>query len=211
VVEVTESAAAPDLLLALATFCTVTLFTPGPNNLMLMASGLNYGFWRSLPHYWGVTLGFTFMVLLVGFGLGSVFSHVPALYTALKIIGAVYLLYLAWEIAHAGPIDEADSGDRGKPMTFLQAALFQWVNPKAWVMAVGAVSAYAGVATFPWNVLIIAGLFALIGCVSSGTWVLFGARLRPILTVPRAVRIFNATMAALLVASLWPILVDFLR
>jgi threonine/homoserine/homoserine lactone efflux protein len=200
-----------DLVLALSLFAIVTSVTPGPNNLMLMASGLNFGVQRSLPHYWGVTLGFTFMVLLVGFGLGSVLSRTPALYTALKIIGAVYLLYLAWQIARAGPIDEADSGDRGKPMTFLQAALFQWVNPKAWIMAVGAVSAYAGVARFPWNVIIIVGLLGLTGGVSSGAWLLFGARLRRILTAPRAVRIFNATMALLLVVSLWPIVVDLVR
>lgn len=196
-----------DLLLALAIFCAVTLFTPGPNNLMLMTSGLNYGFRRSLPHFWGVNLGFTLMVLLIGLGLGRIFVAAPVLYSTLKYLGAAYLLYLAWEIATAGPI-EGTADSRGAPITFLQAAAFQWVNPKAWVMAVGAVSAYASIAPFPWNMLIIAGLFGLLGCGSSGTWVAFGAALQRVLTNPRAVRIFNVTMAVLLVVSLWPIVAD---
>jgi threonine/homoserine/homoserine lactone efflux protein len=198
-----------DLWLALATFCAATLVTPGPNNLMLMTSGLNYGFRRTLPHFWGVAIGFALMVLLVGLGLGTVFMRYPALYTALKYAGALYLLYLAWEIATAGPIEDGEHG-RGRPITFLQALAFQWVNPKAWVMAVGAVSTYAGIAPFPWNMFVIAGMFGLLGCGSSGIWVAFGTALKPVLTDPRAVRIFNVAMALLLVASLWPIAAEFL-
>ena len=151
-----------ELLWALLVFVAVTLFTPGPNNAMLMASGLNFGFRRGLPHLWGVALGFAVMVLAVGVGLGAVFQAYPAMYAALKYVGAAYLLYLAWQIATAGsPEDRAD--DRGRPITFLDAAAFQWVNPKGWVMAVGAVSTYAAVAVFPLNVLLMAALFGALG------------------------------------------------
>ena len=196
-----------DLLVALAVFCVVTLFTPGPNNLMLMTSGLNYGFRRGLPHLLGVVLGFTLMVLIVGFGLGAIFQAWPMLYVVLKYAGAAYLLYLAWEIAVSLPPGES-GGSAGKPIGFFQAAAFQWVNPKAWVMAVGAVSSYAAVAPFPLNVVVIAALFCVLGVASSGTWLGFGAALQRVLKDRRAVRAFNIIMALLLVASLYPILAD---
>ena len=196
-----------DLLIALTVFCIVTLFTPGPNNLMLMTSGLNFGFRRGLPHLLGVVIGFTVMVLLVGFGLGAVFEASPLLYAVLKYAGAAYLLYLAWEIAVSDP--SRTGGQVGsRPMGFVKAAAFQWVNPKAWVMAVGAVSTYAAVAAFPLNIVIIAALFGVLGFASSGTWLGFGSTLQRVLKQPRAVRIFNIVMALLLVASLVPILMD---
>lgn len=199
-----------DLLAGFVVFCVVTLFTPGPNNLMLMASGLNWGWRRTLPHLTGVALGFTLMVALVGLGLGQVFALYPALYTALKYAGAAYLLWLAWGIASAGPVEEGGKAS-GRPMTFIEAALFQWVNPKAWIMAVGAISAYAGIAPFPWNVAIMAGLFGLLGFPSSGAWVLFGQGLASLLKGPRAVRAFNIAMGLLLAASLWPIAAELMR
>lgn len=194
-----------DLLWALALFCAVTLFTPGPNNVMLMASGLNWGFSRSVPHIFGVAFGFALMVVLVGIGLGAVFTAFPWTYVALKYAGAAYLLYLAWQIAVSGPMED-DQGSAGRPMTFVEAALFQWVNPKAWVMAVGAMSAYAAVAAFPWNVAINSALFGILGLPSCGAWVLFGSAMRRVLTSARAVRAFNIAMALALVASLWPVL-----
>jgi threonine/homoserine/homoserine lactone efflux protein len=196
-----------ELLAALAVFCAVTLFTPGPNNLMLMTSGLNFGFRRGVPHLLGVVVGFTVMVLIVGFGLGAIFEAWPVLYIVLKYAGAAYLLYLAWQIAVSLPA--AQSGEpAGSPIGFLQAAAFQWVNPKAWVMAVGAVSTYAAVAPFPLNVVVIAALYCALGIASSGTWLGFGAALQSVLRDPRAVRIVNIVMALLLVASLYPILTD---
>jgi threonine/homoserine/homoserine lactone efflux protein len=199
-----------ELLWALLVFVVVTLFTPGPNNAMLMASGLNFGFRRGLPHLWGVALGFGVMVLAVGLGLGAVFQAYPAAYTVLKYAGAAYLLYLAWQIAAAGPIEEGGDA-RGRPITFLEAAAFQWLNPKGWVMAVGAVSAYAAVAAFPFNMLLMAALFGSLGIMSSATWLGFGTALQRLLTSPRAVRAVNIAMALLLVASLWPILADAWR
>lgn len=198
---------ASDLGWALLGFVVVTLFTPGPNNTMLMSSGLNFGFRRGLPHLWGVALGFAVMVLAVGLGLGAVFQAYPALYTVLKYVGAAYLLYLAWQIATAGAPDP-DGAARGRPITFLEGAAFQWLNPKGWVMAVGAISTYAAVAAFPGNVLLIAFLFGSLGILSSATWLGFGTSLRQLLRSPRIVRAVNIGMAVLLVASLWPILAD---
>ncbi len=198
-----------ELFLALVAFCAVTLVTPGPNNVMLMTSGLNYGFQRSQPHLWGVTLGFAIMVLAVGLGLGAIFAAYPVVYTILKYAGALYLLYLAWMIAMAGPVENEEAAS-GRPLTFAQAAAFQWVNPKGWVMAVGAVSAYAGIAAFPYNMMVIAALFCVLGVLSSALWTALGQSLRRLLTDARAVRVFNAVMALALVASLWPVLKDIL-
>jgi len=198
-----------ELLWALLLFVVVTLFTPGPNNTMLMTTGLNFGFRRGLPHLWGVALGFAVMVLAVGLGLGAVFQAYPAAYTVLKYAGAAYLLYLAWQIATAGAVEEGET--RGRPIGFLEAAAFQWLNPKGWVMAVGAVSTYAAVAVFPFNVALMAFLFGSLGILSSATWLGFGTGLKRLLTNPRAVRAVNITMAVLLVASLWPILADAWR
>ena len=200
---------ASELLWALLLFVVVTLITPGPNNAMLMTSGLNFGFRRGLPHLWGVALGFAVMVLAVGLGLGAVFQAYPAAYTVLKYAGAAYLLYLAWQIATAGAVEEGET--RGRPIGFMEAAAFQWLNPKGWMMAVGAVSTYAAVAAFPFNMLLMATLFGSLGILSSASWLGFGTGLKRLLTSPRAVRAVNITMALLLVASLWPIFADVWR
>ena len=195
-------------LLAVAAFCLVTCFTPGPNNTMLMASGLNYGFQRTLPHLLGVALGFSAMVLAVAFGIAQVFQSVPQLYTALKLVSVVYLLWLAWQIATAKP--KPDGGASGRPLTFLQAAAFQWVNPKAWIMAVGASAAYITASEPVASVLAIAATFLVLGLGSSATWVLGGAALRRLIANPVALRVVNVVLALLLVASLWPIVREWL-
>ena len=130
-----------DLLLALTLFAFVSSITPGPNNLMLMASGANFGFRRTLPHLLGVGIGFTLMIVLVGVGLVQVFDLYPISHQILKVVSVIYLLWLAWKIANAAP-PEGDVQSAGTPITFIQAALFQWVNPKAWTMALTAISAY---------------------------------------------------------------------
>lgn len=199
-----------EIFAALLLFVVVTLITPGPNNAMLMATGLTYGFRRGLPHLLGVAIGFGAMVLAVGLGLGAIVAAVPAIYAVLKYAGAAYLLYLAWQIATAEPkLDDAE--EAGSPIAFLQASAFQWLNPKAWVMAVGAASTYAGVAAFPLNVALMAGLFASLGVLSSAVWLGFGSGLRRVLRSERAVRALNIVMGLLLVASLWPILADAWR
>ena len=193
-----------ELLAGLAAFALVTLFTPGPNNLMLLASGLNFGFRRALPHLIGVPTGFAAMVLIVGLGLGAVFAAYPLAHTVIKYVGGAYLLYLAWKIANAGPVD-ATKGERSQPMTFLQAVAFQWVNPKAWVMAVGGVATYAAITGFPFNMMLIASVFGTFGLVSSSTWVMFGSGLRRVIRDARAVRVLNVVMALALAASLIPV------
>lgn len=194
------------LLPALVLFAVVSSGTPGPNNLMLMTSGVNFGVRRTLPHFWGVDLGFAIMTLLVGLGLSEVFVRVPALLVALKWLGAAYLLWLAWKIARSGPLKGGTV--RARPLTFLQAAAFQWVNPKAWIMAVTACATYADPDRYTSSVLVIAAVFAVVTAPCSGAWVGFGAALQRWLGSPRNRAIFNYIMAALLVASLYPLFTE---
>jgi threonine/homoserine/homoserine lactone efflux protein len=197
----------PELLIAFVLFAFVTSVTPGPNNMMLLASGVNFGVRRSVPHMLGISLGFMVLVAAVGLGLGQLFEQFPPLYAALRYAGAAYLLYLAWKIAGSSAPD-ASGKAAGKPFTFLQAAAFQWVNPKAWIMAIGAITTYTPQDGFLLNVLLIAALFALVNCPSVGLWTVAGSLLRRWLDKPRVLRAFNIGMALLLVASLYPILID---
>lgn len=192
-----------DLIIGLALFAFVSSITPGPNNLMLMASGANFGFRRTIPHMLGVGLGFVIMVVLVGLGLAQIFETYPQAHAILKILSVAYLLYLAWKIANAAPPKEGEAG--GTPMTFLQAAAFQWVNPKAWAMALTAVTVYAPAQTVP-AMLIVAAIFGAINMPAVSSWTLLGQAMRRVLTNPNRLRLFNWTMAVLLVASLAPLL-----
>jgi len=192
-----------DIFLALALFAFVSSITPGPNNLMLMASGANFGFRRTIPHMLGVALGFVFMVLMVGVGLVQVFDAFPVSYTVLKVVSVLYLLWLAWKIANAGPAEA--SGDSGTPMTFVQAAAFQWVNPKAWAMALTAISAYTPEQTMT-AILLVGVVFGAINLPSVGSWTVLGQQMARFLTNPRRLVAFNWTMAGLLVASLYPVI-----
>ncbi|AIC18856.1 MULTISPECIES: LysE family translocator [Pseudomonas] len=194
-----------DLLLAFALFAFVTSVTPGPNNTMLLASGVNFGFRRTVPHILGISSGFLVLVLAVGLGLGAVFEAYPVLYKVLRYVGAAYLLYLAWNIARSGPVSQEVDG-KGRPLGFWGAAAFQWVNPKAWVMALGAISTYTPLQGYFFNVVVIASLFALINAPSVGVWAGFGSVLRNVLRDPRWLRLFNYGMALLLVISLFPLL-----
>jgi len=195
------------LLVAFVMFATVMFFTPGPNNIMLLSSGLTYGFRRTIPHVAGITIGFAFMVGAVGVGLGTVFIAYPVLQTILKYAGAAYLIYLAWQIGMAEPSAPEQDNSRG-PMTFWGAAMFQWVNAKGWVMVIGTITAYAAIAGFPWNIAIQVVICLILGVLSCSLWALFGTALRPILTAPRAIRVFNIVMAILLLASLYPVFMD---
>jgi threonine/homoserine/homoserine lactone efflux protein len=195
------------LLFAFIAFAAVMFFTPGPNNIMLLSSGLTHGFRRTLPHIAGVILGFAFMVAAVGVGLGTIFIAYPVLQTVLKYAGAAYLVYLAALIAASGPAKAGADGWRG-PMTFWGAAMFQWVNVKGWVAVIGTITAYAAIARFPWNIVIQTAISLAMGAASALTWALSGSALRPVLASGRAVRIFNVVMAGLLLASLYPVFVS---
>ena len=195
------------LFIAFVVFAAVMFFTPGPNNIMLLSSGLTYGFRRSLPHIAGVSIGVSLMVASMGIGLGAVFIAYPVLQTVLKYAGIAYLIYLAGVIAMSGPVTPGQDNQRG-PMTFWAAVLFQWVNVKGWVMAIGIITAYSAIASFPWNIATQAALMFVLAALSSIVWTLFGSSLRSVLTSPVAVRVFNVLMAVLLLASLYPVFMD---
>ena len=195
------------LLIAFVIFATVMFFTPGPNNVMLLSSGLTYGFRRTVPHLAGIVIGFAFMIGTVGLGMGTIFITYPVLQTVLKYAGAAYLIYLAVAIATSGPVKPDQDNQRG-PMTFWGAAMFQWINVKGWVMVIGTITAYAGIAGFPWNIAIQVMLSLLLGVLSCSAWAMFGSALRPLLTSERTVRAFNIVMALLLLSSLIPVFTD---
>jgi threonine/homoserine/homoserine lactone efflux protein len=189
---------------ALLLFTFSASITPGPNNVMILTSGLNYGVRRSLPHLLGIVLGFSFMVLVLGFGFGLIFTRFPFLHTFIKVAGVLYLLFLAWRVANtrSGGIE----GINKSPLNFLQAALFQWLNPKAWMMATSGIATFATAQASAAQVGLIAAIFMLASITCTGSWLVFGAALKKLLSQPGPMRIFNLVMASLLVLSLLPTL-----
>ncbi|HSX56824.1 MAG TPA: LysE family translocator, partial [Sphingomonas sp.] len=187
---------------ALTAFAFVSSITPGPNNLMLMTSGTNFGFRRTVPHMMGVALGFVLMIVLVGLGLAELFARYPLAHAVLKWVSVAYLLYLAWKVAMAAPPEQGDAA--GRPLTFVQAALFQWVNPKAWTMALTGVTVYMPPVD-PWiGLALVAGLFGAVNLPSVALWAAMGVKLRRWLSDARRLRLFNVAAAVLLVGSLYP-------
>jgi len=173
---------------------------------MILNSGLKFGIQKSLPHYLGICLGFPLMVLIVALGFGEIFQKYLWLKHILKIIGSAYMLYLAWQILFASSNPKASHAV--KPLSFLQAVMFQWANPKAWLMAIGAISVFTAVANYIYNALVISGLFLLMCLPCIGVWLVFGASLRKILKNEKHQRWFNIVMATCLVASIAMIIID---
>lgn len=194
-----------ETLAALLVYAFVTSITPGPNNLMLLTSGVNFGFRRSIPHMFGIGIGFVVLLLAVGFGLGAVLTAFPSMHSALKIAGGVYLLYLSWKIAMARSMD-GKGEQNARPLTFLDAAAFQWVNPKAWVMAITAMAVYTVPAQPFLSVLLVAGAFGIVNLPSVSVWAGFGTALRGFLSDSTRLKWFNIVMGLLLAATLWPML-----
>jgi threonine/homoserine/homoserine lactone efflux protein len=195
-----------DVFVAMFVFAAVTAFTPGPNNIMVTASGVNFGFARTIPHLAGILIGFQVMLVACGAGLGALFTAYAPLQYALKIVGAAYMLWLAWKVANARPADdEPDSSAR--PLTFLQAAAFQWVNPKAWIIAISAIAIYVRPSHWLVDFAILLAVFGLFTILSTATWTGFGVALRGLLRNPRHARIFNLVMAVLLLASIAPMVI----
>ena len=192
-----------DTALALVSFAFVTSITPGPNNIMLTASGVNFGFTRTIPHMLGIGAGFMALLVAVGFGIGAIFIIFPPLKTVLKVAGAAYMLWLAWKIAHTGGAGEAGQPP-ARPLTFWEAAAFQWVNPKAWVMALGAMAVYVRPNHLVSDVAAVTLIFGLVNVPSVSTWAGFGHVLRKALREPAKLKMFNIVMALLLVASIVP-------
>ena len=197
----------PDLFAACCLFAVVASITPGPNNTMLLASGANFGLARSVPHMLGVLAGFVALLLSVGFGLGGLFAAWPALQGVLQVGGALYLVYLAWKIATAKGLGDDAIGAR--PQTFWQAVAFQWVNPKAWTMALSGFATYAPKTGYAPAVLVIVAVFAVVNVPCVLIWTGFGVAVNRFLDRPAVMRGFNITMAALLVASLYPLAAEW--
>jgi threonine/homoserine/homoserine lactone efflux protein len=195
-----------DTLLSLVTFAFVSAMTPGPNNIMLAASGVNFGFMRTIPHMAGVAIGFAILQIAAGFGLGALFVRFPLLHTVLKIAGVLYLLFLAWKTANAGSLSARGKpgAEAPKPLNFWQALAFQAVNPKALIMAISSMSIYVRPGSVVGDVLLITAIFAATSVLSTTTWTGFGTALREALKDPRRIRIFNIAMALALVASVVP-------
>ncbi|MHA6346561.1 LysE family translocator [Roseivivax sp. CAU 1761] len=199
----------PETLTALTAFAFVTVATPGPNNFMLMASGANFGLRRSLGHMAGVALGFPAMMAAVGLGVTRLFDLWPPAYAVLTGLSLLYMLWLAWKIATAAPPAEAETAGaaRPRPLRFAEAAAFQWVNPKAWSMALAAVALYAPgreAKAVAW----IAGIYVACSLFSTSGWTMLGTGLARLLADRRRLRLFNRAMAALLVLSLLPVLLS---
>ena len=197
---------ASELLFPLLLFALVGSLTPGPNNIMLAASGVNYGFRRTVPHMIGICIGFPLMFLAVGTGLSQVFEKAPITHTALKLMGSVYLLWLAWRVATAEPVSTtAPNETKNRPISFMQAAAFQWVNPKAWILVLGATATYTDIdqALLP-QVIAITLIFAVVSIFSVTIWTMLGVGIAQALKDSRSRRVFNFTMAAALTVSvLW--------
>lgn len=199
-----------EVMLGFIVYAFVSGVTPGPNNTMLMTSGLHFGVKKTIPHALGVTLGFGFMVFAAGMGLLSLLDYIPYSYETLHVLSIAYLLYLAYKIATTKQLDK-DKASNKKPLTFLQAAAFQWINPKAIMMAVVAITTYVPETPEPSlfvNVATVAILYAIVCAPCSFIWVAFGSGLRRFLSDPTHFKIFNITMAVLLVASLYPMVIN---
>jgi threonine/homoserine/homoserine lactone efflux protein len=196
----------PELLSALPAgmlFVVVTTITPGPNNTMLLASGVNFGFRRTVPHILGISAGVVVLMLCVGLGLGEAFRHIPVLYTVLETASVAYLLYLAWKIGTSGEL-KVKRGEH-RPMRFHEAIAFQWINPKAWMMVLTAATTIRLSADFSLNTMIMAGLFYVIGLPCICVWAAFGTGVRRFLSNPQRMRAFNIAMALSLVLSMYPL------
>jgi len=194
----------PELLGPLVLFAAALCLTPGPNVIMVTASAANFGFRRTIPHMLGIGVGFFVLLIAVGLGLGALLHTVALLYTALKFAGGAYHVWIAWKIGTSRSLSERESG--AQPMSFMSAAAFQWVNPKAWVMAVTAMATYTNEQLYLFSVLLVGLAFAAVNVPSVSTWAGFGSALRDWLSDPVRLKWFNITMALLLVLSLWPML-----
>lgn len=200
-----------DLLMALAGYVTAMSVTPGPNNVMLLTSGVNFGFRRTIPHMAGIALGVLTILALIGLGLGQLLVSNPRLYTALKIASLIYLAWLAWKIATSGPPVPGETNAKARPLTALEAALFQWVNPKAWAMVVTAATAFTVPENYLQSLLAMGCVFTAVNLPSAAVWITAGTLVRGVLEKPGRLRAFNVTMAILLLASSFPIVWDLVK
>lgn len=197
----------PDLL-PYVLFTIAMAVTPGPNNIMISTGAANHGVRATVPHMLGVNLGFCAMMLIVGWGLAGPLATLPALHAVLRWVGIAWLLWIAWTMVQPVPAGSATTAAPAAPMRFLPAALFQWVNPKAWAIALAATTTYTSAdRSLPQQVLVLALLSLAVGAPCTLLWSMLGAGAGRILHSPRQFRVFNAVMAGLLVLSVVPLLV----
>lgn len=197
------------MILSIATFTLSTSISPGPNNIMLLSSGLTFGYKKTIPHMTGVFLGFPVMVLVIGLGMGALFEKFPIVLTVLKIVGILYLFWMAYKIANNSSSYDVDENSKSQPFSFVQAAMFQWVNPKAWIMAITSVSVFVtsnehGIT----QVIIISIIYFLSGCISCNSWAFGGTILKKFIKSEKSVQRLNILMAILLIASVLPIIFE---
>lgn len=193
-----------ETLIALVIFAIVSSITPGPNNIMLLASGVQFGLKKTIPHMLGICFGFFILCIAVGLGIGALLQAFPTFHLVLKVISAIYLVYLGIKIASSRSISE-DTASAAKPMTFLQASLFQWINPKAWMMAVSAMIMFSSTQYPLLSMLLIAIVFAIVNLPCVSVWALFGVLLKRFLSQPHYLKWFNILMGSLLITSIYPI------
>jgi len=196
------------MIVSITSFALASTMTPGPNNIMLLSSGLTFGYKRTIPHALGVNLGFPVMVICVGLGIGKLFEVFPFVYTALKVVGISYLFWMAWHIANTkgSPVTQ---NKNDKPFTFFQAALFQWVNPKAWVVAITSTAAFITDHQIAFiQVMIISCIYFFCGIISTNSWSLGGVMLKQFIQNERLIKLFNITMAILIVGSTLPFIFE---
>lgn len=193
-----------EYFIAVVLFAISSSVTPGPNNIMVMTSGVNFGVRKSVPLLVGICIGFAIMLALVGVGFGQLFNAFPMLHLIIKTAGIGYLLYLSWLIARSAGVME--SNDNAKPLSFLKGVLFQWINGKAWVVATGAIAAFtsAGV-DYYYQTATVALTFFVVSFPCVGVWLLFGSGLKQVLAEPKHRKCFNYVMAALLALSVLPV------
>mgnify|MGYP000657217005 CR=1 FL=1 len=197
-----------ETILALVSFAFVMSISPGPGNFLLLTSGVNFGYRRSLPLILGISIGFLTMVFFVGLGLGQILQEFPMVYTVLKFICAAYILWLAWKIANSRSLSGGSEEAMGRPISFLQAALLQLVNPKAWAVALIVTVSYTNPDSYLFSLILLIGIFAIVNLPAISIWALSGMALRHLLGQGRRIALFNILMALLLVASLLPLLFD---
>ncbi len=195
-----------DTMLALTGFAFVMSISPGPSNFLLLASGVNFGFRRSVPLVLGISLGFLTMVFFVGLGIGQVLQSNPTVYALLKLVCAGYVLWLASRIARSRSISPAEHARAAEPISFIEAALFQLVNPKAWAVALVVTVSYTQPSSYLASLILMILVFAAVNLPSISFWAVFGVALRRFLDDSRKIRAFNIAMALLLVGSIVPVL-----
>ena len=196
---------AVESFIALVVFSFVASITPGPSNLLLLTSGVNYGFSRTIPHVAGIVTGFILVCLAVGFGIGALLLAYPEYLDYLKGVAAGYLVYLAWRIAFSKALEDGKDHAKARPMNFFEAFLFPWLNPKAWFVSIAAMSLYVNPFAIPSSIIFVALVFAAVHLPCIAAWVIFGTGLRAFLSNPHRLRVFNWVMGVLLLLTIIPI------